>query len=289
MNRYDYLDKLLHRISMLISFLALLILILVVVFIFNESLPFISSEFVKTISSIFWRPLSEPPSFGLRTMILGTLYIGFLASILALPLSIGCASCICCYLKGKRKRMILGLMDMLAGIPSVVYGLLGYYTIVRLLERTGLIATGESIFAATITLTVMIMPYMISGYAKVFDDSNAIYGLQTQALGVSKWYFITHLTLAHVKGNILTGYLIALSKALGETMAVMMVVGNSPIVPKLFGKGITISGLIALEMGAARLDSLHYHSLYAAGIILLFLLLAINYFVRKIEGWMKKS
>lgn len=288
MSKYDNLNRILHKLSMAISFFALLILVLIVAFIINKSLPFIKSGYADTLATVSWRPLSKAPSFGLLPMVSGTLYIGFLSSFLAFPISVGCAAFSTCYLKGRQKQILLSLMDMLAGVPSVVYGLLGFYTLIKLLEMLGVLATGESILAATITLSIMIMPYMISGYARAFEDAEQKYGLQSQALGVSPWYSLTYLTFACTKGNMMTGYLLALSKALGETMAVMMVVGNSPVLPKLFGKGITISGLIALEMGAARLDSLHYYSLYTAGIVLLVLLLAVNFAIRSLEKWTKK-
>jgi phosphate transport system permease protein len=289
MNIYDYADKIAHRISRIVVLATFLILVLIVLFILKESLSFLGSSFSDTILSISWRPLSKHPNFGLLPMILGTLYIGFFATLLALPVSLGCASFISCQVRGRLKYLLLSMMDMLAGIPSVVYGLLGFYTVVKFLESTGKMAAGESIFAAIITLSVMLIPYMVSSYVKAFEEVELKYGFQTQALGVSKWYSMTHLVIVIAKGHILTGCMLALSRALGETMAVMMVVGNSPILPRLFGKGITLSGLIALEMSGAQLDSLHYQSLYTAGFILLIFLLLINFLIRKIESWVKSN
>lgn len=288
-NKYELIEKIVFAIMLALIFAVLIIFASVILFIAGESLPFIKSEFFRTLFSFSWRPLSKNPNFGLLPMILGTVYVGFGAAILALPISLGCACYISSSLKGKLRYIVLGFIDMLAGIPSVVYGLLGFYTIVKFLEFTDLMAAGECIFAAIITLTIMSLPYMISGYVKAFEEVEIKYGAQAQALGVSTWYSMTHLTLCLSKGNILSGYMIALSRALGETMAVMMVVGNSPLVPKLFGKGITLSGLIALEMGAAKLDSTHYHSLYTAGVTLLLLLLIVNFAIRKIEESVKKN
>ena len=288
MKKYDDLNKFVKHLSRFVSFFVFLILSFIVLYVLIESVPFIRSEFSLSFVSLSWRPLSTPPSFGILPMLLGTLYVAIFASLIAFPVAVGCAGAISSCFTGKTKHMLLGLIDMLAGIHSVVYGILGFYILVKPLEKTALMATGESILAAIITLALMIVPYMVSAFAKAFERTNENYQMSAKALGVSQWYSLTHLSLAHCKLDLLSGFLVALSKALGETMAVMMVIGNSPLLPKLLGKGITISSLIALEMGSAKLGCLHYHALYTAGMLLLILLLSINGLVRFIERRAKK-
>lgn len=288
MNKYQKLNAIIHYVVKAVSLVTLLLLALICFFILKESLGFVFSGNIKSIFSFSWRPLSKNPSFGLLSMITGTLYIGLLASLFALPMAIGCALFISRYITGRLKYVTMSMLDMLAGIPSVVYGFLGLVTIVKLLEKSKLLTTGESILAAVITLTIMVIPFMISSYVKAFDYISNKYLLQTTALGTSPWYNLTHLVLQATKGHILTGYMLALSRALGETMAVMMVVGNSTIAPKLLGKGITLSGLIALEMSGSQLGSLHYQSLYTAGAILMLFLVIINYLIRKIDRKVNK-
>ena len=166
-------------------------------------------------------------------------------------------------------------IDLLASIPSVVYGFVGLYIVVKAFEKFGM-ATGECILAGGIVLSVMILPYMISSCCDTMVRLCGRYGAASRGLGVSRWYMAGQLVLPASIRGILISMALATGRAMGETMAVMMVMGNAISVPRLLGKGETISALIAMEMGIAVVGSTHYSALYTAGLTLMVLLFAIN-------------
>ena len=152
---------------------------------------------------------------------------------------------------------------------------MGLYIVIRAIEACGR-AAGESILAGGIVLSVMILPYMISACCETMVHVRERYGAASRAMGVSRWYMAGALVLPASCRGILISMALATGRAMGETMAVMMVLGNAIAAPTLLGKGETISALIALEMGMAEVGSIHFSALYAAGLVLMVLLFAIN-------------
>lgn len=270
-------DRYFKLILRLFTVFSLLILSFIILFIFRESIVFFKE--VPMINFIFgrkWNPLSSPDKLSIFPIILGTIYISIIGIIIALPIGIGTAVALSCYTNGKIKRVTRGIVDILAGIPSVIYGFIGLLVVVKFFEVKFSFATGESVLVGGIVLSVMMLPFIIStceeSMEKIYDE----YIRYSNALGISKSYMIRKIVLPNSTRSILAASVLALGRGMGETMAVMMVIGNAPIMPKLFSKCQTIPSLIALEMGMAEVGSLHYHGLYAAGLILMMILLVIN-------------
>ena len=165
---------------------------------------------------------------------------------------------------------------MVAGIPSIIYGFFGMIIIVKNLEKIFKISAGESVLAGSIILSIMILPYFVSNLVETIEIIKAKYKKDSDALGISKEYFIRKIVFKKLNYSILTGFMISFSRAIGETMAVMMVIGNAPIFPKLLSKAQTIPSLIALEIGMSEVYSEHYYALFASGFALLILVLIIN-------------
>ena len=229
-----------------------------------------------------WSPLgSEKYSF--LPMILATLYVSFLAIAIATPLGVGCALFLSFLVDKKKSKIILSFVDMLAGIPSVIFGFVGLVILVKFLEKKLDMVTGESVLAGGILLAIMLFPYVVTGCTETFEKGKLKYFIASQSLGVSKWYTMRKIMLPFAANSIVVNMLLAFSRAIGETMAVMMVTGNSPIFPKLLGRAETIPSLIALEMGTATYKSLHYHALYAAGLILIIIIFIIQLIAHKIS------
>lgn len=261
----------------LLTLFSLLILSFIIIFILKESLVFFKEvSIVNFISASKWNPLDAPDTLSIYPAILGTLYVSFIGIVIALPIGVGNAIVLSTYTNGKSKRIIKGLVDILAGIPSVIYGFIGLLVVVKFFEVQFSFAAGETILAGGIILAIMMLPFIIStcqeSMEKVYDE----YSKSSNVLGVSKSYMIRKVVLPNSSRGILASAVLALGRGMGETMAVMMVIGNSPIMPKLLGKGRTIPSLIALEMGMATVGSLHYHALYASGFVLMMILLIIN-------------
>ncbi|SCG81835.1 putative ABC transporter permease protein yqgH [Proteiniborus sp. DW1] len=282
---YKLLDKAFSILIKLLTVFSLLLLAFVLIFIFKESTAFFKEVSIfKFITGRTWNPLSSPDKLSILNVILGTLYVSFVAIVIALPIGVGSALLLSGYIKGRGKTIIRGIIDILGGIPSVIYGFIGLLVLVKFFEIRFGFPTGESVLAGGILLSLMVLPYIISTcnetMEKVYNDHLS----SSQALGVSKNYFLRKIVLAESKKGIIAATVLALGRAMGETMAVMMVIGNAPITPRLLGKAQTIPSLIALEMGMAEVGSLHYHALFASGFVLMIILLIINiivYYVKK--------
>lgn len=278
-------DKFWERVIKLLTLFSLLLLVFAIIFIFKESLVFFQEvSFFQFITGTTWNPLYSPESLSIFNIILGTLFVSLIAIVIALPIGIGSGLLLAGYTGGQFSRLMRSIIDVLASIPSVVYGFIGLLVLVKFLENHLSMAAGESVLAGGILLAVMVLPYIISTCNESMTRAYQTHSPYSHALGVSKSYLLRKIVLPESRRAILAATILALGRAMGETMAVMMVIGNAPIAPKLLGKCQTIPSLIALEMGMAEVGSLHYHALYAAGFVLMILLLMINlilYLVRK--------
>lgn len=282
---YKIIDKVFSIIIKLLTFFALLLLAFIIIFIFKESLVFFREvPVLKFLMGKTWNPLMGAEKLSILNIILGTLYVSFVAIIIALPIGVGSTILLTGYAKGRKKTIIRSIIDILAGIPSVVYGFIGLLVLVKFFEKKFDLPAGESVLAGGILLAVMVLPYIISTCDETMEKIYIRHLSSSQALGVSKNYFLREVVLPESKKGIIAATVLALGRAMGETMAVMMVIGNAPISPKLLGKAQTIPSLIALEMGMAEVGSLHYHALFASGFVLMAMLLIINiiiYYVKK--------
>ena len=280
-------DRLFRTVMGLFTLVTVLLLAFLIYFIFRESLPAIREVGLKgLLLGDQWRPLiyKDAPSYGMRNMILSTLYVSALAVLFALIIGVGCALFLACQATERQRTLVMPYIDLLASIPSVIYGFIGLYIVVKFFEKLGR-ATGESILAGGIVLSVMILPYMISSCCDTMVGIYNRYNAASRGLGVSRWYMASQLVLPASTRGILISMALATGRAMGETMAVMMVMGNSIAFPKLLGKGETISALIAMEMGIAEVGSTHYSALYTAGFVLMVMLFAINISFE----WLKKK
>ncbi|MBC2724091.1 phosphate ABC transporter permease subunit PstC [Desulfosporosinus sp.] len=278
-------EKLFIIVCTIFTVISIGLLFLVIVFISKESMQiFQEVSFLDFISGLTWNPLANEPAVGILPMILATFYVSIVAVLISLPIGIGCALELAALENERLKGIFTSILGVLAGIPSVIYGFIGLLVVVKFFETTFMFATGESILSGGIVLAVMVLPYIVSSATETMEKSYKKYKETSQALGVSKSYMLRALILPNAKGAILTSMILAFSRAMGETMAVMMVIGNSPILPKLLGKGETIPALIALEIGTAGLGSLHYHGLFTAGFVLMMFLIFLNalfYLIKK--------
>lgn len=270
-------EKIFEILIKMLTLFSVLILAFVVIFIFKESLTFFKEvSLLKFITGRRWNPLGPPEELSILNIIWGTVYVSLVAIAIALPIGIGTAVVLSCYTNRNVKRLIRGIVDILAGVPSVIYGFVGLLVVVKFFEVNLSFASGESVLSGGIVLSVMLLPFIVSTCDESMEKIYREYSQSSRALGVSKSYMIRNLLLPASKRSILASVVLALGRGMGETMAVMMVIGNAPIVPRLLGKAQTIPSLIALEMGMAEVGSLHYHALFASGFVLMIMLLIIN-------------
>ncbi|WP_347714011.1 phosphate ABC transporter permease subunit PstC [uncultured Parvimonas sp.] len=269
-------NKIFKNIVYIFTLFTILLLFTLIVFLYNQSLPFfLKNNFLNFIFGKVWDATEIYGRFGIFNILLASVLISILACIISLPIAIGTALFICFY-TNKSRVILMWLINILAGIPSIIYGFFGMIIIVKNLEKIFKISAGESVLAGSIILSIMILPYFVSNLVETIEIIKAKYKKDSDALGISKEYFIRKIVLKKINYSILTGFMISFSRAIGETMAVMMVIGNAPIFPRLLSKAQTIPSLIALEIGMSEVYSEHYYALFASGFALLILVLIIN-------------
>ena len=263
-------------------FLSIGILSFFFLFLAKESLPLFESVSLPSfLFSSKWNPMAftGTASFGIFHFLMGSISVSFLALLFSTLLSLGCSIFFAFYFWEKGRRILYPLLDLLSGIPSVVYGFIGLTVGKPLFLKMG-VSTGSCILLAAVLLSILIFPFMVDSITDSMVKLKAKYFLEARALGLSPAYIILRLILPSSLRSIFMAFLLGSGRALGETMAVMMVVGNANLFPKLLSKGETIASLIALEMGSAEYHSLHYHTLYASGLVLLLLVALIHLLVK---------
>ena len=258
--------------------LTVMVLAFVIYFIVKEALPTFDEVAVPDfLLGRRWMPIpyTGEPSFGIFNFIAATLYVSLVAMVLAVTVGVGAAIYLSCVATQRMRGILYPFVDLLAGIPSVIYGFMGLTLMVRLFIRAG-VHTGSCVLAAGILLAVMLLPFLISSCSETMLKVRKRYQPAADALGISKWHMVATIVLPGSWKNILLSMILAIGRAMGETMAVMMVIGNANLFPSLLGKSESIAAVIALEMGTAVVGSTHYHALYAAGLVLMLLLFLIN-------------
>ena len=258
--------------------MTVLVLAFVIYFIVKEALP--TFQEVSVTDFLFgqrWMPIAYTGevSFGIFNFIMATLYVSFLALAMAILVGIGAAIFLSCVASERMRGILYPFVDLLAGIPSVIYGFIGLVILVKYFIRAG-IPTGSCVLAAGILLAIMLLPFLVSSCSETLLKVKDEYLPCAEAMGISRWYAIATIVLPASWKNIMMSMILAIGRAMGETMAVMMVIGNANLFPHLLGKSESIASVIALEMGTAVVGSTHYHALYAAGMVLMILLFAIN-------------
>lgn len=220
------------------------------------------------ITSSQWDPTDGRENYGALPFIAGTLITSFAALIISFPLSFATSLFLGEYYRNTRVAKILGTMvDLLAGIPSIVYGLWGFYILRPFLIGLGFENQGFGVFTASIVLAIMIIPYATSLSNEIIsmvpnDLKEAAY-----SLGSTRYEVIRYVTVPAARSGIFAGYILAFGRALGETMAVTMLIGNANRIPdSLFSTGNTMASVIANQFGEA--DGLKLSSLIAIGLLL---------------------
>ena len=261
----------------ILTTLSMFILAVLLIYLFAEALPFFKE--VKIPNFIFgkvWRASEPNQSFQIFNILYAGFYISILACIISFPFSYGISMYICFYSKGILKKMIIWAVNILSGIPSIVYGFFGMTVILKILEKTFRMSTGESVLAGSLILSVMIIPFFVANCIEHIEAIKEKYGKDSDAMGITKEYFIRKIVFRETKFSVLTAFMLAFARATGETMAVMTVIGNSPQFPELLTKAETVPALIALEIGMSEVGSRHYSALFASAFLLLATVMIIN-------------
>jgi phosphate transport system permease protein len=267
-------DRTWKQVIILCSVSSFLILLLIALFTLREGWPaFKDIGIFNFLSGTAWDVGNN--QFGILPMIIGTAYVTVLALLMSVPLGVACAIFLAEVAPQRIRNIFRPAIELLVGIPSVVYGLVGLLVIVPLIRNLG--GSGDSVLAAAIVLTVMVLPTIIS----ISEDSiRAVpsgYKEGALALGATRWQVIWGVTLPAARSGIMASIILGMGRAIGETMAMIMVIGNSIVIPASpLDAARTLTGTLALELKYAA--GLHWNALFATGVVLFVFILILNSF-----------
>jgi phosphate transport system permease protein len=278
--------NLIERLLPIFASLAWAFLLGIMIILFTEGLPlFREISPIKFLFGKHWYPVHEPPEFGILPLILGSLMITVGAIAVALPLGLGVAIYTSEISHPRIREVIKPFIEMLAGIPSIIYGFFGMVILAPLLQRLLNLPTGLTGGTAALILGIMALPTI----ASLAEDSIASVPKHLReasyALGANKWETITRTVIPAAKSGILTAVILGIGRAIGETMTVLMVAGGSAVIPKRFFTPVRpLTSTIAAEMGEAPMGGFHYNALFSIGILLFLITLGLSL----LAEWMKE-
>ena len=261
-------DRLTKTVLFSATFLILIISAGLVISLTRGAIPAFKEFGLKFIITNQWNPTTGQEIYGALPFIAGTLITSVLALIICLPLAFSTSLFIAEYFRGRKIAGLLSsLVDLLAGIPSIVYGLWGFYTLRPFIVSLGLSDQGFGIFTSSLILAIMIVPYAASLSTEIISMVPDELKEAAYSLGATKREVIFNVIIPSARSGIIASYILALGRALGETMAVTMLIGNSNVIPSgLFSTGNTMASIIANQFGEA--SGLKLSSLIAIGLLL---------------------
>ncbi|MHC8949462.1 phosphate ABC transporter permease subunit PstC [Sphingobacterium hungaricum] len=252
-----------------------------------KSLPLLQSEsIINILTQSVWSPLKG--NFGFLPFIMGTIWVTFIALIIAVPLCLLASAYLAEYASDRLKNFVLPLVNVLAAIPPVLFGVWGILFVVPILSdyigpAFGITSSGYSVFAGGIVLAVMIFPIMISIMVEVLKTIPEELKAASLSLGATKWETIKKVVFVKAKPGIFAAVVLAISRAFGETIAVLMVCGNIPQIPKgLFDAGYPLPALIANNFGEMMSIPLYDSALMFAALLLFVIIFGFNFLSRVI-------
>jgi phosphate transport system permease protein len=235
-----------------------------------------------------WDPTGDPPLYGIYPLIVDTLLVMALAMLIAIPLGIASAIYISELAHKKVKAVVKPAVELLAGIPSVVFGFFGLIVLTELLRVSFDVPSGECWLAGSILLGIMALPTIISVSEDAISSVPKEFREGSLATGATKWQTISRVVVPAALSGITAAVILGIGRAIGETMAVLMVTGNAAVIPSPIWNVLspvrTLTATLGIEMGEVAVGSLHYSALFGIAVVLLVITLVINLTAYKILG-----
>jgi phosphate transport system permease protein len=271
-------EYILTRLIKISGYSAIIFVLLIFFFLLREGLPTLDEVSFINLTSIRWYPIEN--YFGLLPLIGGSLLVTLGAAAFAIPIGICTAVFIAEVAPRWARDLLKPLVEVLGGIPSVVLGFLGILILAPYLRRLLDLPTGLTTLAGSILLGGIAIPTIVSVAEDALDSVPRSYRDAALALGATPWQTIWRVTLPAARSGVLTAIMLGIGRAIGETMAVMMVTGNAAVLPikwnSFFLPVRTMTATIAAEMGEVAKNSTHYHVLFFIGLVLFLISLGIN-------------
>ncbi len=257
---------------------AVVFVALIFYFLLREGLPTLGEVSFSDLFALRWYPIEN--YFGILPLISGTVIVTLGAALIAVPFGIGTAIFISEIAPRWAREILKPLVELLGGLPSVVLGFLGILVLAPNLRILLNLPTGLTALAGSILLGAIALPTVVSVAEDALDTVPRSYREGAWALGATRWQTIWRVTLPAARSGVLTAVMLGIGRAIGETMTVMMVTGNAPVLAvtpgALFSPVRTMTATIAAEMGEVANGSVHYHTLFFIGMLLFIFSLVIN-------------
>lgn len=271
-------ERIISRLIQVSGYSAVIFVLMILYFLIVEGAPAIIEVPIQNLLSTRWYPIES--HFGILPLLLGSIIVTFGATLVAVPFGVGTAIFISEIAPGWLKEILKPLVEILAGLPSVMLGFLGMLIIAPFLRRFLNIPTGLTAFTGALLLGAIAIPTIVSVSEDALNTVPRSYREGALALGATRWQTIWGVTLPAARSGVLMGVVLGVGRAIGETMTVMMVTGNAPVMVRslsfIFSPVRTMTATIASEMGEVATGSTHYHVLFLIGIILFLISLAVN-------------
>ena len=289
MNRQQK-EKIIKSLFFVFALISVIILGMILFSLFREGLPlFRKVSIYDFVFGLEWYPTADTPLFGIFPLIVGSVIVTVFAALIAVPLGVLSAVYISEIAPQAIKEILKSSIELLAGLPSVVLGFFGMVVVAPWMQETFDLPTGLNIVNASVILAIMAIPTISS----ISED--ALYAVSREfkeasyALGATKFETITRVILPSALSGILTAVILGMSRAIGETMVVLMVAGGAAALPEsIFDSVRPMPASIAAEMGEAPYRSAHYQALFATGIVLFFMTMTFNLIADHISNKFKQ-
>jgi phosphate transport system permease protein len=281
-------EQLITSLIKITGYSAIVFVVLIFFFLARESLPSLNPKVFSKLFEVRWYPIES--HFGLLPLIAGSMIVTLGAALVAVPLGIGTAVFIREVAPNWAREILKPLVEVLAGLPSVVLGFIGILVLSPLVRVILHLPTGLTAFTGSILLGLISLPTIVSVAEDALDAVPRSYRDASLAMGATEFQTIFLVTLPAAKTGVLTAVMLGLGRAIGETMTVMMVTGNAPVIPHtLFTPVRTITATIAAEMGEVARGSDHYHVLFLLGLVLFSISMAVNLTASSVIARQKKK
>jgi phosphate transport system permease protein len=263
------------------AFFAVIVVSFILLFLVRDGYPiFELVGVIPFLTGTSWAPTAVVPLYGIWPLIVGTLLVTIGAMVFAVPLSIGCAIYISELASPRVKQVLKPAVELLAGIPSVVYGFFGLIVLTNVIRISFDIPTGETWLAASVLLGIMALPTIISVSDDAISSVPHEYKEGSLAIGATRWQTISRVLVPAALSGIAAAVILGIGRVVGETMAVLMVAGNAAIIPEPFWNILsllrTLTATLGIEMGEVSVGSEHYSALFGIAVVLLIITLVIN-------------
>lgn len=272
-------ENLIEYFFLINGLLVIFVLLSIFYLLIKNSIPaFTEIGFTGFFTSAYWNPSAySSPSYGILGQVVSTLMVTFGAMVIAVPVGIGTAAYIAEIASPRVKGILKPVIEILAGIPSVVIGFLGIVLLGPIIANTANLSNGLNALNGSILLAIMSLPTIISLSEDAISAVPDRYKEASLGLGANRWQTLVKSIIPSGLSGIIASIMLGMGRAIGETMTVLMATGNAPALPGSFFSSVrTMTSTIAIELGEVPYNSTHYYALFAVGLILFIMTFVVN-------------